>query len=222
MKEAKLVSVQTGKIAPLGLDQVPSGIVKSPRHGQIGVALLGLEGDEIADLSVHGGPDKAVYAYAASHYPVWATAFPERKERFRGGAMGENLTVSGLDENDLCAGDIHAIGTALLQACQPRQPCFKFALLHDNVTMPRAMVKSGFSGWYYRVLQPGVLRAGDRITLAERPHPDFPFTRLVEIVYRGHATPDELVRMTQMRGLARQWRARARIRLGADGSETLE
>jgi MOSC domain-containing protein YiiM len=220
MKDAKLISVQTGKIAPLGPDHVPSGIVKSSRHDQVGVAQLGLEGDEIADLSVHGGPDKAVYAYAASRYPEWAAKFPELREIFHGGAMGENLTISGWDETDLCVGDVHAVGTALLQACQPRQPCFKFALLHHNVMMPKTMVKSGFSGWYYRVIRPGTFSAGDVVTLAERPHPDFSFARLVQIVYHGKATPDELVRMTRMQGLARQWRARARIQLG--GSETLE
>jgi MOSC domain-containing protein YiiM len=141
--------------------------------------------------------------------------FSDLKENFRAGAMGENLTISGMDETHLCVGDIHAIGSALLQACQPRQPCFKIALLHDNILMPKAMVKSGFSGWYYRVIRPGAIRAGDAVTLAERPHPDFPFPRLVEIVNRGHATRDELVRMSRMSGLARQWQDYAREQLGA-------
>jgi MOSC domain-containing protein YiiM len=211
--EAKILSVQTGKVAPLGPDDVPSGIVKLPRRDRVGVTLLGLDGDEIADLSVHGGPDKAVYAYAASHYPGWAGEFPDLAPSFRGGAMGENLTIAGMDESGLCVGDIHAIGTALLQACQPRQPCFKFALRHDNNLLPKAMVKSGFSGWYYRVIRPGQLSAGNAVILQDRPHPDFAFSRLVEIVYHGKTSRDELVRMTQMAGLSRQWRARARERL---------
>jgi MOSC domain-containing protein YiiM len=212
--QARLLSIQTGKILPLGPDRVPSGIVKTPHAGRITVTALGLEGDEIADLSVHGGVDKAVYAYAASRYPAWMAQFPDLKESFRCGAMGENLTVSGLDESDLCVGDIHAIGSALLQACQPRQPCFKFALRHDNILLPKAMVRSGFSGWYLRVIRPGAISAGDAVMLAERPHPDFSFARLVEIVNRGHATRDELVRMTEMNGLARQWREHAREQLG--------
>jgi MOSC domain-containing protein YiiM len=124
--------------------------------------------------------------------------------------MGENLTVADMVETDLCVGDIHAIGTALLQACQPRQPCYKLSLRHGNKLLPRAMVQSGFSGWYYRVVRPGALGVGDAVILAERPHPDFAFSRLVEIVYHGHATQDELARMTRMQGLSRQWRARAR------------
>jgi MOSC domain-containing protein YiiM len=212
--EAKILSVQTGKVAPLGPDDVPSGIVKLPRSDRVDVTPLGLEGDEIADLSVHGGPDKAVYGYAVSRYPAWAAEFPGLASSFRGGAMGENLTIAGMDETDLCVGDVHAIGTALLQACQPRQPCFKFALRHENVLLPKAMVRSGFSGWYYRVIRPGALGPGDAVILHERPHPDFVFSRLTQIVYHGEASRDELVRMTKMQGLARQWRARARERLG--------
>ncbi len=217
MSQATLLSVQTGKVVPLGPDAVPSGIVKLPRSDRVAVTSLGLEGDEIADLSVHGGPDKAVYGYAASRYPAWAGEFPNLATSFRGGAMGENLTVAGLDETDLCVGDVHAIGTALLQACQPRQPCFKFALRHENVLLPRAMVKSGFSGWYYRVIRPGTLGAGDAVILHDRPHPDFAFSRLIQIVYHGEASRDELVQMTNMQGLARQWRVRARERLREQG-----
>src|SRR5580658_8419936 len=93
-----LLSVQTGHVAPLGPDGVPSGFVKTGREDLVAVGVLGLEGDQQADLSVHGGPEKAVYAYAASHYPGWAKAFPGLAANFTGGAMGENLTVSGMDE----------------------------------------------------------------------------------------------------------------------------
>ena len=141
MPTATLLSIQTGRIAPLGPEHVPSAIVKTARQGPIAVGLLGLDGDEHADLAVHGGAEKAVYGYAASHFPGWAAQFPALN--FTGGAMGENLTVSGMTEDDICVGDVHAIGTALLQVCQPRQPCFKFSLRHDNNRLPKAMVKSG-------------------------------------------------------------------------------
>ena len=205
-----VLSVQTGRAAPLGPDHVPSAFVKSPRAGPVHVGLLGLEGDEQADLSVHGGPEKAVYAYAAAHYPAWALQFPELAPAFQGGAMGENLTVAGMDEAAICVGDVHGIGSARLQVCQPRQPCFKFGLRHGNKQLPKAMVKSGYSGWYYRVLEEGSLSAGDKLMVLERPNPGFAFTRLVEIVYHGKATEEELVRMAQMPGLASQWQERAR------------
>ena len=206
---ATLLSVHTGKVAPLGPDCVPSGIVKPARPGAVTVEAEGLEGDAQADLSVHGGPDKAVYGYAAEHYPRWAAEHPEHAARFAPGVMGENLAIAGLDEAAICVGDVHAIGTALLQVCQPRQPCFKLGLQFGDPLMVKAMVRNERAGWYYRVLQPGALRAGEAVTLQDRPHPDFSFARLVTIVYRREPTRDELVRMAEMEGLARQWRIKA-------------
>ena len=207
---ASILSIQTGKAAPLGPRRVQSGFVKTARSGAVAVTALGLEGDQQADLRVHGGPEKAVYAYAASRYPVWASEFPVLEDHFTGGAMGENLTIAGMDESDICVGDVHAIGSALLQVCQPRQPCFKFALRHGNKQLPKAMVRLGFSGWYYRVVETGHLKAGDALILHARPNPDFRFARLTAIVYHGHATREELHRMANMPELASQWRDTAR------------
>jgi len=208
MTDIQLLSVQTGRAAPLGPDAVPSAFVKTAREDAVAVTPLGLQGDEQADLQVHGGPEKAVYGYAASHYPAWAKQFPALA--FSGGAMGENLTIAGLEEKDICVGDVHSIGSSLLQVCQPRQPCFKFALRHGNKLLPKAMVKNGFAGWYYRVLQTGFVKTGDAISLYDRPNPDFPFTRLIEIIYHGKVTKNELQRMSEMSGLASQWREHAR------------
>jgi MOSC domain-containing protein YiiM len=218
MPDAFLLSVQTGRAAPLGPDDVPSAFVKTARQGQVAVTRLGLEGDEQADLAVHGGPEKAVYAYAAAHYPQWASEFPQLAAQFGGGAMGENLTVAGLEESGICVGDVHQAGSALLQVCQPRQPCFKFALRHNNKYLPKAMVRNGFSGWYYRVLRVGQLQTGDILTLKDRPNPDFAFTRLVEIIYRGKATTEEIHRMAELEGLASQWRSRAKEMIGEMGA----
>jgi MOSC domain-containing protein YiiM len=214
MRAASLLSIHTGQVAPLGPQSVPSGFVKPARHGPVGVRLLGLEGDAQADLRVHGGPEKAVYAYAAAHYPAWRAEFPEHAALLDSGGLGENLSIAALDEAMLCVGDVHAIGTALLQVCQPRQPCFKFALRFSDSRLPRAMVRSGRSGWYYRVLEPGAIRAGDTVVLRQRLNPDFSFARLVEIVYRNTATAAELARLADMPGLAGKWRERARRALG--------
>jgi MOSC domain-containing protein YiiM len=209
----RLVSVQTGPVAPLGEDGVASGILKTSRLGGVTVDPLGLDGDEHADLEAHGGPEKAVYAYAAAHYPRWVARFPQ--SFFPPGAMGENLTITGMTETDICVGDVHRIGTALLQACQPRQPCFKFDLLHGGAPVANAMLKSLQSGWYYRVLAPGILQSGDTVELHQRPNPDFPFIRLVEFVYRKQSAHEELTRMAGMEGLATQWRERAQQMLSS-------
>ena len=207
---ARLHSVQTGRIAPLGPQGVPSGFVKSRIDGPIAVTSLGLAGDEQADLTVHGGPEKAVYAYSAAHYPAWVADFPNHADLFVPGGVGENLTIDGLVEADLCVGDLNRIGTALLQVCQPRQPCFKFALRFADNHLPKAMVRNGRAGWYYRVVEEGVLAAGDAVDLVDRPNPDFGFERLVKIVNARRATLDEFAAMAAMDGLAYDLRAWAR------------
>lgn len=209
----RLHSLQIGKIAPLGPDQVPSGYVKRPTANRVTVAASGLGGDAIADLSVHGGPEKAIYGYSLAHYNSWKEEHPEHADRLALGAFGENLTIDGLTEADICLGDVHRIGPVLLQVCQPRQPCFKFALFFGDKRMPKAMVRSGRAGWYYRVLEGGTIGAGDTIELAARPQPGFRFSRLVEIVNRGGATREELVALAGMDEVASQVRQAAQASL---------
>lgn len=186
-----VVSVQTGRAAPLGPDGVLSGFVKRPVFGSIEVDPTGLWGDEQADLRVHGGPDKAVYGYAESRYPAWRTAYPQHSALLMPGGFGENLTIAGWDENTVCLDDIVRVGSCLLQVSQPRQPCFKFALRFADVTMPQAMIRNGYCGWYYRVLQPGSLAAGDTLSLEDRPHPLWPIDRVNRQIVQRHGTPEE-------------------------------
>lgn len=210
---ASVHSVQAGRVAPLGPEGVPSGFVKSAVLGPVRVEALGLVGDEQADLRVHGGPEKAVYAYAAAHYPAWVADFPQHAARFVPGSLGENLTIAGLTEGDLCIGDIHAIGSVHLQVCQPRQPCFKLALRFEDKRLPKAMARNGRSGWYYRVLTPGTLQGGDRVQLIARPWPGFAFQRLLALIYGAEGSREELLAMASMPELASTWREAAREQL---------
>jgi MOSC domain-containing protein YiiM len=216
MAGARITSIHVGQIMPLGPEGVPSAFVKHPVAGPVEVTALGLVGDAQADLRVHGGPEKAVYGYSTANYAAWRAEYPRHVALLGPGGFGENLAIDGLAEADLCVGDVHAIGGALLQVCQPRQPCFKFALRFGDKSLPRAMVHNGRSGWYYRVLQTGSLATGDTVTLHERPNPDFPFARLVAIVGRARPTRDELTRMATMPGLANQWQEVARRMLDPD------
>lgn len=206
----RLISIHIGKVAPLGPENVPSGFVKQAVRGPVTVTPVGLVGDEQADLSVHGGADKAIYGYGTSNYLGWREDYPQHGHLFVPGGVGENLAIEGLREDDLCVGDVHAIGTAKMQVCQPRQPCFKLALRFNDKHMPKAMVRNGRSGWYYRVLQEGTLQSGDPVELIERPNPGFPFTRFVELISFGKATTAELEQMQNMPGLALKWQQRAR------------
>jgi MOSC domain-containing protein YiiM len=212
---ARIASLRVGRIAPLGPERVASAFLKSEMIGPLLAGALGLDGDQQADLSVHGGPEKAVYAYPSARYADWSGAFPDLASRFVAGAMGENLTIDGMIEDNLCVGDVHAVGGALLQVCQPRQPCFKLALALGEPRLAKHMVRTGHSGWYYRVVREGPVAAGDAVTLAERPNPGFSFPRLVTIVNRGGATLSELRDLATMPGLASNIGRRVREALDA-------
>jgi MOSC domain-containing protein YiiM len=210
-----VASVQVGPIAPLGPKRVPSGFIKHAVLGPVHVGELGLAGDAQADLTVHGGPDKAVYGYAAGSYPLWQADFPALASLFISGGVGENLTLDGIDEDRICIGDLMRVGSAVLQVTQPRQPCFKFAARFDAPYLPRAMTRNGRSGWYYRVIEPGTLAAGDPITLVGRPNEAWSVARFNRMLATKQATADDLAELAEMAGLAANWQARARTALAS-------
>ncbi len=172
----QLLSVQVGRPREVEWrgEVVTTGIFKQPVHGPVIVRYLDLDGDEQADLTVHGGRDKAVYVYPSEHYPLWRKELPELEFPF--GAFGENLTVEGLLENDVRIGDVLRIGSAEFVVTQPRQPCYKLAVRFDRVDMLRRLLRTGRSGFYLRVLKEGVLSAGDTIdrTRADESAPTIP------------------------------------------------
>lgn len=209
---AAVLAVHVGRARPLGPEGVPSGFVKVAVAGAVRVRALGLDGDEQADLRVHGGVDKAVYGYAVSNYPRWRADFPAPAALFASGGMGENLAIEGLDERGVCIGDVHAIGTAQLIVSQPRQPCFKLALRFNDEQVVHAMVKNGRSGWYYRVAREGIVQAGDAVRCVERPNPAWTVARFVAGASRRAFSQSEWRELSGLAGLARSWRERADLR----------
>jgi MOSC domain-containing protein YiiM len=170
----KVLSVNIGSIGDLfvmqseRLRRVITGIHKKPVQGAVHVGKLGIEGDEQADLSVHGGLNKAVYAYPSEHYGFWVAqrlAALKREEPLPPGSMGENLTLQGVMESDLWIGDRLHIGNAVLEVTEPRQPCFKFNAKMGFSHAAKMMVQAGNSGFYLRVIEAGELQAGDEITV---------------------------------------------------------
>jgi MOSC domain-containing protein YiiM len=202
-----VLSIQVGSIAPLGSARVPSAFVKRPIAGPIAVGVLGLEGDQQADLTVHGGPDKAVYFYASENYPKWVAEVPKLQNAANPGAFGENITSIGLDEKSVSIGDVFEIGTAQMQVTQPRQPCFKLGLRFKDNSLGRIMMRTGRSGWYVRVTRPGVIQAGDEIKVIDRPSPQWSIDRFNRFILNRELTRDELVELSQLPGLAEGWRA---------------
>ncbi len=155
---------------------VSTAIFKSRVEGPVMVRRLNLDGDRQADLTVHGGEDKAVYCYPAEHYEAWQG---ELGRELAYGAFGENLTVTGLLEDTLRINDVLEVGDAVLQVSEPRFPCFKLGIKMGDQTMVRRFQQSGRSGFYCRVLQEGLIEAGQTMDVVER---DMSQPTVVEVV----------------------------------------
>jgi MOSC domain-containing protein YiiM len=177
MAIARLVSIQAGRPRAIavqtahGEQTVRTAIYKEPVLSRVRVRRLNVDGDLQADLRVHGGPDKAVYAYDLAGYAHWRR---ELGVELPYGQFGENLTVVGLPESQVRIGDVYRIGGdggALLQVSQPRSPCYKLSLKMERPDFARAFVESGHTGFYLRVLEEGEIGAGDAIELVETGPP---------------------------------------------------
>lgn len=210
-----VAAVHVGKIAPLGPLRTPSGFRKHAVDKPVMAQTLGLTGDAQADLDVHGGPDKAIYAYSLSRYPMWAEEFPHLAEQLVGGSMGENLPIDGVDETGINIGDRIRVGGALLQVSQPRLPCFKLGLAFDEPRLIRAMTRNGFCGWYYRVVETGAIGAGDAHVVVDRPNPEWPVARFAAIIAARAMGAEVLREFVAMEGLAEDWQTRALRQLAA-------
>jgi MOSC domain-containing protein YiiM len=164
----KLVSVNVGR--PRTVDwhgrRVRSAIWKVPVMGPVRVTRLRLEGDKQSDLRVHGGPDKAVYAYPSEHYQHWARELPGTDLSW--GAFGENFTTEGLLERDVRVGDRFRAGSAEFQVTDPRMPCYKLGVRFDRDDMVKRFLLHGGSGFYLAVIREGEVEAGDPIELTAR------------------------------------------------------
>ncbi len=172
----RIASLNIGAARALEIDgrSVASGIVKRAVDGDVAVKPLGLAGDEQADLSVHGGLAKAVYAYPAEHYPFWQTVRAQARaagwgEPLPAGAMGENLTLEGLLEKDVCVGDVLRFPGCELAVSEPRFPCFKFNAVMGFAQASKLMFANGWCGFYLSVKTPGTLRAGELFEVIHGP-----------------------------------------------------
>ncbi len=167
----KLISTQAGRVKSYGdkesrefLEKYwESASVKEVVNGKVFVGKTGLTGDEVADKIHHGGEEKAVFANSYENYVEWAEFLGLDTIPF--GALAENLTISGLHESSVCLGDMHKIGSALLQVSQPRKPCWKIAARWKNKKFTNEIYTTGLTGWYYRVVEEGFVEAGDEVSV---------------------------------------------------------
>jgi MOSC domain-containing protein YiiM len=208
----KLVSVNVGRPRDSIWrgEIVRTGIFKDPVAGRVALRGHNLVGDAQADLSVHGGADKAVYGYPSEHYTFWCDWLGV--DALPWGAFGENLTTEGLLEGDVAIGDRFRIGSAVLEASQPRIPCHKLALRHGRADLPKHFQRSGRSGFYFRVVGEGELAAGDAVERVAAD-PRGLSVAAVQSLSRGVEDRELLRRAVAHPALAAVWRDELRARL---------
>jgi MOSC domain-containing protein YiiM len=209
----KVLSVNVGRPRDLTRNGrvVRTSIWKSPVDRRVRVVGDNLEGDEQSDLTVHGGPNKAVYAYPHEHYAYWQLEFPLMELTM--GAFGENLTTEGLREHDARIGDIVRIGTTELEVKQPRLPCYKLGIRFDREDMVKRFMKAGRSGIYFSVVREGELGAGDRIELARRADHDVTVGDLASLFTSNRGNLSLLRRAIDVPSLTGFWREEIERRL---------
>jgi MOSC domain-containing protein YiiM len=178
----KVVSVNVGlpRIVKFGKETVTTGIFKNPVDKRINLKKLNLEGDRQADLTVHGGPDKAVYSYPFEYYDFWKKEFPGIS--FNWGMFGENLTTEGLFESKVNVGDIFQIGSSQIVVTQPRMPCYKLGIKFGRMDVIKKFLESEKSGIYFKVIKEGEIGTNDTIKLIKKDDNNVTIKNIVELV----------------------------------------
>jgi MOSC domain-containing protein YiiM len=172
-----------------------------------------LTGDVQADRRVHGGPEKAVHQYPVANLLRLRQRFPEIAAQFVPGSMGENISTPDWDESGVCIGDVFRLGSARVQLNQPRTPCWKIDARHGHEGITRFIAEEGIAGWYYRVLEPGRVVAGDSLELLERNADAISLREFWTLNHTHRPAPAALARLISTRGLNPDWRGRLQARL---------
>jgi MOSC domain-containing protein YiiM len=183
---------------------ISTGIFKKPVSGRIALRMLNLDGDRQADLSVHGGPYKAVYAYPSEHYGFWRQEFPQMDLPW--GTFGENFTTEGLGEDDLHVGDRFRIGSAVLMIRQPRMPCYKLAARFQRDDIIERFLVSGRSGFYFSVEEEGEVALGDSFELISRNHDGITIAEMNKLFVHERYNRDLLQKAIATAELPESWR----------------
>lgn len=190
---------------------VRTSIFKAPVLGRVRVTQLNLEGDQQSDLSVHGGIEKAVYAYPSEHYPFWRKELPGIDLPW--GVFGENFTTEGLLEEAVYIGDRLRVGSAEFVVTQPRMPCFKLGIRFDRPDIVKRFLQSGRSGFYFAVVKEGEVTVGDSIELLKRDEHGVTVADVVNLYGRDATNQELLRRVSDLPSLPESWRDYFRKRL---------
>jgi len=183
---------------------VSTSIFKEPVSGPVLLRRHNLEGDKQADLSVHGGPTKAVYAYPSEHYLFWRSEFPEMELQW--GMFGENLTTEGLAEESVHIGDVFQLGSAQLVVTEPRMPCFKLTIRFERDDIVKRFLQSQRSGLYFGVMQEGTVQAGDRFELVSTDSQRLKVADVTRLYTTDKGNAELLAKAVATSTLSEKWR----------------
>jgi MOSC domain-containing protein YiiM len=202
----KIVSLNVGlpRLVIHNGESVSTGIFKEPVTGPVALKRLNLAGDRQSDLSVHGGPNKAVYGYPSEHYEYWKQELPDMDLPW--GMFGENFTTSGLYETELGIGDRFRVGSAVLIVTQPRMPCYKLGIRFGRSDILRRFLASGRTGFYFAVAQEGTVAVGDEIELLERNRDALKISDITRLYVEDKHNIDLLRRAVSLDALPESWR----------------
>lgn len=201
-------AIFAGGIGILGEEGHRSGIFKRRIEGDVQVLAEGIAGDEHADRRVHGGPEKAVHHFAAENYARLASIFPQIAEALVPGSLGENISTSGLTERNVHIGDVYRVGGVTLQVSQPRSPCWKINHRFSTEGMSLVVARERITGWYYRVIEAGTIRPGDRMQLIERTSERFSIEQLWNVQSAHSPRIEDMLALIAVAGLAQDWKVR--------------
>lgn len=209
------VNVSQPRVEIIDGREVLTSIFKQPVEGPVMLRSLDFDGDAQGDLDAHGGPDRAAYAYPWEHYPYWAKELGQ--PQWPPGQFGENLTISGLSEDEVRIGDEFAIGEAVVMVSQPRTPCFKLGHKMGLPEFPKQFLASGRIGFYLRVVREGVIRAGDEVERVKTDPGAFTVRDLSRLRYFERGNVEGFRRAARLEALSDGWReAFAKMAAGAE------
>jgi MOSC domain-containing protein YiiM len=209
----KIISLNVGRPRLVVSDGRPvsTGIYKTPVGGRVMLRTLNLDGDRQADLTVHGGPEKAAYAYPSEHYGYWRDELPGTE--LPRGMFGENFTTEGLDESNVHVGDRFRVGAAEVTVTQPRMPCYKLGIRFGRSDILKRLLASGRTGFYFSVRREGEVGAGDEFELLARDESAVTVADITRLYARDRDDFETMRRAVATEALPESWRDYFRRRL---------
>lgn len=202
----KIIGLYSGKLTNIGKKRSPTGIYKQSMP-QVSVDESGIIGDIQADKRFHGGPEKALHQYALSSYEKIIKRYPLLHQQANSGMIGENLSVTDMNEHNVCIGDIYKVGSAILQVSSPRMPCWKIDAKFKQPDLHQFINQHRLNGWYYRVLQAGDMTLNDEFILQQRPNTDVTVDTLLKVI-DAEAERQLLELVSNAIGLDPEWQHR--------------